>query len=260
MGNRLTKKHRGFTLVELLVVIAIIASLMSVLLPALGRARQAAQKITCLNNLKQLGLSTIIYAQSYKYYPLCVPADDSQSWSGFLAGGAKSNGQMLGVPVSLWPFHKTAALYKCPVSSKAGYDISYCYNWWSGRKLAGGESLALASVVPSGVSSGHDEPDKFGLLSPEKVKQPANYVLLYDQPVKPDSLVATGSNRYDFYKDIDPDDYDGDEDGQGRLWTYGPPEGGAFGPHTAGHDILFADGHVKWFKEWSDSSMSRKPD
>jgi prepilin-type N-terminal cleavage/methylation domain-containing protein len=135
MKNGFVKKQHGFTLVELLVVIAIIASLLSILLPVLGRSRQAAYKITCLNNLKQLGLAIEIYTQSYKYYPLCVPTDVNQSWPAFLAGGAKSNGQLLGVPVSLWPFHKTAALYKCPVLSKAGYDISYCYNWLMVNRL-----------------------------------------------------------------------------------------------------------------------------
>ncbi|MCJ8332560.1 MAG: prepilin-type N-terminal cleavage/methylation domain-containing protein, partial [Lentisphaeria bacterium] len=56
---------RKFTLVELLVVIAIIAILAAMLLPVLGRAKEQARRIVCLNNLKQIGMSQILYGDEY---------------------------------------------------------------------------------------------------------------------------------------------------------------------------------------------------
>jgi prepilin-type N-terminal cleavage/methylation domain-containing protein/prepilin-type processing-associated H-X9-DG protein len=107
-----TRNARGFSLIELMVVIGIIGILASMLMPGLVRAKQQANRIKCLNDIRQLGLSMTLFASDHdgEFPPRRMPPN---AWM-----------------TTLKPYYVDAKVLKCP-SDRLISDRSYIVNGWN---------------------------------------------------------------------------------------------------------------------------------
>lgn len=114
---RSCRRRDGFTLIELLVVLAILAVLIGLLLPAVQKAREAAHRAQCQNNLKQLGLALHNYHDTFQVFP-------ASGWT--TASSGNPNGKFVGWRAMSLPFLEQENLQRL-------YDFTV--HWWEGRNL-----------------------------------------------------------------------------------------------------------------------------
>ncbi|MGY8768665.1 MAG: DUF1559 family PulG-like putative transporter [Pirellulales bacterium] len=147
--------RRGFTLVELLVVIAIIGILIALLLPAVQQAREAARRIQCSNNLKQLGLALHNYHDTFKKFPPGGLWGNDLPW---LPGGGGTNPERGSVHVHLLPFLEQNNLF----DSIDFTNTTHVREQWSNaptNTIRARHNVVDAYICPSDTTDGGFVPD-----------------------------------------------------------------------------------------------------
>ncbi len=242
------KTQKAFTLIELLVVIAIIAVLMAILMPSLNRAREQGKRAVCLNNLKQLALTWIMYAddnddrivngEAYASGDGTAPTPTTgrhkgeKWWTGDDCASGYMQGEKLAEEVqiqaikagALYPYCKNQRLYQCPTGVRGEMRTYTIGDSMNGIPRSG--TYRTVSNRDVGVRVGRTVlwvKNRTEITSPG----PAFRIVFLDEGrVTPDSYATHYINQ--------------------RWWD--PPHV----RHGDGTNVSFADGHSAYWK-WNDA-------
>jgi prepilin-type N-terminal cleavage/methylation domain-containing protein/prepilin-type processing-associated H-X9-DG protein len=212
-------RKEGFTLIELLVVVAIIAILMAVLMPAMSRAREQGKRAVCLSNVKQFGVSWVLYADDndQKIVNSCTIEnseghdDKTEPCWMYFHNNWDTQQRIDGVRRgAMWPYVKQLKIYKCPTGIRGEVN-----------------TYAIVDAMNGAISPMRSFSKQLMIKNKTQIKRPGERIVYVDEGK---TSVQSWTIHYDQ-----------------ESWWDAPPV-----RHGQGTNFSFADGHAEYWK-WEDN-------